>query len=602
MEKPWLQFYDEGVPASIDYPQVDLWTMLSDSIKNYPDRTAIRMILKYLPLGFKLGVKMSYKELEDKVNRLATAMAGMGIKKGDRVAVQIPNSPGTVIAFLATVRLGAIVVNTNPIYTAREMEHQFNDSGANAVVIWNSLYPKLQEIQKKTSVEKVIIYHLNDFMNPVYSYLLKNTLKKTGDWVDVPEGDGVYWMRTLIANNPPNPPKVSISTEDVALFQYTGGTTGVPKAAMLSHRNLIANVKQIDAWVPDMAHGKEVFIGAIPFFHVFGMTVGMLESLFVGGKLVLMPDPRDIKLLMTIIQEEGVTLFPGVPTLYVAIINHSDVSEFNLHSIKVCISGGAPLPVEVQRKFEEMTGGKLREGYGLTETSPVTHANPIYGLYKPGAIGLPFPDVEARIVSLDADENGKFAVLGVGEEGELSVRGPQVMVGYWNRPDETKNVKDDEGWLYTGDIAKMDEDGYFYIVDRKKDLIIASGYNIVPREVEEVLYENPKVQEAVVVGVPDPRRGETVKAFIVLKEGETATEKEIIAFCKERLAPYKVPKLVEFRTELPKSAVGKLLRRALVEEEKAKLAGQTEQAPAEEEAPAEDAPAADDAPDEKPES
>ena len=577
MEKPWLQFYDEGVPASIDYPQVDLWTLLSDTFKNYPDNIAIRMILKYLPLGFKLGVKMTYKELADKVDRLATAMAGMGIKKGDRVAVQVPNSPGTVIAFLATVRLGAIVVNTNPIYTAREMEHQFNDSGAKAIIIWNSLYPKLKEIQDKTSIEKVIVYHLNDFMNPVYSYLLKSTLQKQGQWVDVPEGDGVYHMKTLIANNPPNPPQVDIDTHDVALFQYTGGTTGVPKAAMLMHSNLIANIMQIDAWVPDMAHGKEVFMGAIPFFHVFGMTVGMLESLFVGGKLVLMPDPRDIELLMTIIQEEKVTLFPGVPTLYVAIINHKNVTNYNLHSVKVCISGGAPLPVEVQRRFEEMTSSKLREGYGLTESSPVTHANPIYGLYKVGSIGLPFPDVEARIVSLDPDENGQYKTLGVGEEGELVVRGPQVMKGYWNRPDETAKVLDEEGWLYTGDIAKMDEDGYFYIVDRKKDLIIASGYNIVPREVEEVLYENPKVQEAVVVGVPHPKRGETVKAFIVLKPGETATEEEIIAFCKERLAPYKVPKLVEFRTELPKSAVGKLLRRALVEEEKQKLAAQQQE-------------------------
>jgi len=577
MEKPWLQFYDEGVPASIDYPQVDLWTLLSDSIKNYPDQIAIRMILKYLPLGFKLGVKMTYKDMADKVDRLATAMAGMGIKKGDRVAVQIPNSPGTVIAFLATVRLGAVVVNTNPIYTSREMEHQFNDSGAKAVVIWNSLYPKLLEIQSSTDVEKVIVYHLNDFMNPVYSYLLKSTLKKQGQWVDVPESDGVYWMKTLIANNKPNPPKVDVDTHDVALFQYTGGTTGVPKAAMLMHSNLIANVMQIDAWVNDMAHGKEVFMGAIPFFHVFGMTVGMLESLFVGGKLVLMPDPRDIELLMKIIQEEGVTLFPGVPTLYVAIINHKNVSNYDLKSVKVCISGGAPLPMEVQRKFEEITNGKLREGYGLTETSPVTHSNPIYGLYKAGSIGLPFPDVEARIVSLDPDENGDFQPLGVDEEGELTVRGPQVMKGYWNRPDETAMVLDEEGWLYTGDIAKVDKDGYFYIVDRKKDLIIASGYNIVPREVEEVLYENPKVQEAVVVGVPDPKRGETVKAFIVLKPGETATEKEIIAFCKERLAPYKVPKMVEFRTELPKSAVGKLLRRALLEEEKQKLAEQQQQ-------------------------
>ncbi|RUA15788.1 MAG: long-chain fatty acid--CoA ligase [Clostridia bacterium] len=574
MEKPWLQFYDEGVPSSIDYPEVDLWTLLSDVFKNYPDQVAVRMILKYLPAGFKLGAKLSYRELEDKVNRLATAMAGMGVKKGDRVAVQIPNSPGTVIAFLAIVRIGAIVVNTNPIYTSREMHHQFTDSGAKVVVIWNNLYPKLQEIQKESDIEKVIVFHLNDFMNPVYAYLLKNAMQKSGDWVDVAEGDNVYWMKTLIANNPPHPPHVDISPDDVALFQYTGGTTGTPKAAMLSHRNLIANVLQIDAWVPDMAHGKEVFMGAIPFFHVFGMTVAMLESLYVGGKLVLMPDPRDIETLMKLIQEEGVTLFPGVPTLYIAIINHKHVTNYNLKSVKACISGGAPMPVEVQRQFEEITGGSLREGYGLTETSPVTHSNPIFGKSKAGSIGLPFPDVEARIVSLDPDENGKFQTLGVGEEGELSIRAPQVMVGYWNRPEETRNVKDEEGWLYTGDIAKMDEDGYFYIVDRKKDLIIASGYNIVPREVEEVLFEHPCVQEAIVAGVPHATRGETVKAYVVLKPGETATEQEIIAFCKERLAPYKVPKMVEFRTELPKSMVGKFLRRVLVEEEKAKIAAQ----------------------------
>jgi len=572
MEKPWLQFYDEGVPSSIDYPEVDLWTLFSDAFKNYPDQMAVRMILKYLPAGFKLGAKLSYRELEDKVNRLATAMAGMGVKKGDRVAIQIPNSPGTVIAFLAIVRIGAIVVNTNPIYTSREMNHQFNDSGAKAIVIWNNLYPKLQEIQKETGIEKVIVYYLNDFMNPVYSYLLKSSMEKSGDWVDVPEGDDVYWMKTLIANNPPNPPQVAIDANDVALFQYTGGTTGTPKAAMLSHRNLIANVLQIDGWVPDMAHGKEVFMGAIPFFHVFGMTVSMLESLYVGGKLVLMPDPRDIEMLMKLIQEEGVSLFPGVPTLYIAIINHKHVTNYDLKSVKVCISGGAPMPVEVQRQFEKITGGSLREGYGLTETSPVTHSNPIYGKSKAGSIGLPFPDVEARIVSLDPDENGVFKTLGVGEEGELAIRAPQVMVGYWNRPEETKNVKDEEGWLYTGDIAKMDEDGYFYIVDRKKDLIIASGYNIVPREVEEVLFEHPKVQEAIVAGVPHATRGETVKAYVVLKPGETATEHEIIVFCKERLAPYKVPKMVEFRTELPKSMVGKFLRRVLVEEEKAKIA------------------------------
>ena len=530
------------------------------------------MVLRYLPLGLKIGTSMTYRQLQDRVDRLATAFAGMGVKKGDRIAVQTPNSPGGVIAFLAATRIGAIVVNTNPIYTPREMRHQFEDSGAETIVIWNELYPKLQEIQNQTRIKNVVIYNLTDLIGAPFNRLVKSAREKEGTWVDVAEGNGVYQMTSLLKNNPPSPPDVLIAPDDVALFQYTGGTTGVPKAAMLSHRNLVANILQCSAWLTDLQPGQERFMGAIPFFHVFGMTVAMLLNLKVGGEVFVMPNPRDIGFVMEQIHREKCTIYPGVPAMYIGIINHKDVGKYDLHSIKACISGAAPLPVEVQRKFEEITGGRLREGYGLTEAAPVTHANPIYGESRAGSIGLPFPDVEAHLVSLEPDKDGKFATLSAGEEGELALRGPQVMVGYWNRPDETKNVKDEEGWLYTGDIAKMDEDGYFYIVDRKKDLIIASGYNIVPREVEEVLFEHPKIQEAVVCGVPDAKRGESVKAFVVLKPGEEITGDELIAFCRENLAAYKVPRQVEFRSELPKSMVGKFLRRVLVEEEKAKMA------------------------------
>ncbi len=575
MDKPWLHFYEPETPPSLHYPPKSLWELLQTSFTEYMYRPALTMNLRYLPAGLKIGVSFTYRQLEDRVNRLATALAGMGVKKGDRVAVQTPNSPGGVMAFLAATRLGAIVINTNPIYTPREMRHQFQDSGAETIIIWNELYPKLKEIQADTQIKNVIIYHLNDFIGQPFSTLVKRAREKEGTWMDVAEGQGVYHLSRLIASNPPNPPEVHIDPDDLALFQYTGGTTGVPKAAMLSHRNLVANVLQCNAWFTKVTPGKEKVMGAIPFFHVYGMTTCMLLGLRLGAEIFVMPNPRDIGAIMAMIQREGCTLFPGVPAMYIAIINHKDVGKYNLHSIKACISGAAPLPVEVQKRFEELTGGRLREGYGLTEAAPVTHANPIYGQSRAGSIGLPFPDVEARIVSLDPDADGKFRSLGVGEEGELALRGPQVMAGYWGHESETKKVKDAEGWLYTGDIAKMDEDGYFYIVDRKKDLIIASGYNIVPREVEEILFQHPKVQEAVVAGIPDPKRGETVKAYVVLKPGENATAEEIIAFCRGQLAAYKVPSQVEFRSDLPKSMVGKFLRRVLVEEEKEKMAAKT---------------------------
>ncbi len=577
MEKPWLAHYEDGVPAHLEYPAIPLYQMLEDSARRYPNQTAIKMVLRYLPGGLIIGAELTYAEVLDKVNRLATALYELGVRQGDRVAIQLPNSPHTVIAFYAILKLGAIVVNTNPIYTPREMEHQFSDSGAETILLLNSFYPKLKEIQAKTKIKNVIVCFINDFTGKPFSRLVQRAQQKEGQWEEVPEGRGIYHLKSLLKKYPPKPPEVAVKPDDIALFQYTGGTTGVPKAAMLSHRNLVANTVQCSHWLTDLEPGREIFMGAIPFFHVFGMTVAMALCMYIGGKLIVVPNPRQIDNVMNQIQREHCTIFPGVPAMYIGIINHPEVSKYNLRSVKACISGAAPLPMEVQEKFGEITGGRLVEGYGLTEAAPVTHCNPIYGLRKSGSIGIPLPDVEAKLVSLEPGPDGRPVEVAVGQEGELALRGPQVMMGYWNKPEETANVKDADGWLYTGDIAKMDEDGYFYIVDRKKDLIIASGYNIVPREVEEVLFMHPAVQEAVVAGVPHPVRGETVKAYVVLKPGQKATADEIIAFCRQHLAAYKVPSMVEFRSELPKSMVGKFLRRVLVEEEKQKLAAKQQQ-------------------------
>ena len=421
-------------------------------------------------------------------------------------------------------------------------------------------------MQAKTQIKRVIIADVPDYVPAPFHSMVKRKLHKEGLMVDVPEGNGVYAFRRLLDAHPETPPQVAVSSDDTAFFQYTGGTTGVPKAAMLSHFNLVANTVQVRRWMVTLEDGKERMMGAIPFFHVYGMTVAMSLAIYLGAELIVVPNPRPIEGVMKAIDKERATVFPGVPTMYIGIINHPDVGKYDLKSVKACISGAAPLPMDVQTRFGEITGGRLVEGYGLTEAAPVSHCNPIYGQRKAGSIGLPFPDVEAKIMDYD-----KFLEKPQGEEGELWLRGPQVMQGYWGRPDETAKTITEDGWLRTGDIARLDSDGYFYIVDRLKDIIIASGFNVVPREVEEVLFEHPKVQEAVVAGVPDAYRGETVKAYVVLRSGEAATADELIAFCAERLAPYKVPKQVEFRSELPKTQVGKFLRRVLVEEERKKL-------------------------------
>jgi long-chain acyl-CoA synthetase len=565
MEKPWLAHYENEVPRTIDYPRIPLHQTLEESARKYPSQPAVRLILRYLG-PIRMGALLSYQQLMDQVDRFAAALAALGVTKGDRVALMLPNLPQFVIGFYGALKLGAIVVNTNPTYTAHEVQHQFSDAGAETLVLMSPFYGKLKEIQAQTPVKRVIIADVPDYVPAPSSALVKRTLRKHGLMVDVPEADGVYHFRKLLDAHPEAPPKVTVSPDDTALFQYTGGTTGVPKAAMLTHYNLMANTIQVARWMVTLEEGKERVMGAIPFFHVYGMTVAMSLAIYVGAELIAVPNPRPIDGVMKAIDKERATVFPGVPAMYIGIINHPEVGKYDLKSVKACISGAAPLPMEVQTKFGEITGGRLVEGYGLTEAAPVTHCNPIYGQRKAGSIGVPVPDVEAKIMDYE-----KLVEKPVGDAGELWLRGPQVMKGYWGRLDETAKTITEDGWLRTGDIARMDSDGYFYIVDRLKDIIIASGFNIVPREVEEVIFEHPKVQEAVVAGVPDPYRGETVKAYVVLKPGETATPDEIIKFCAERLAPYKVPKQVEFRSELPKTMVGKFLRRVLVEEEKKKL-------------------------------
>lgn len=570
--QPWFAHYEKGVPTTLNIADLPLHQLLSDTVQKYPNHTAVRLILKYLPLGLKIQSRLSYRELDELTDRFAVALQKLGVRKGDRVSLMMPNIPQQVIAYFGIVKAGATVVNTNPTYTPRELQHQLQDSGAETIILISGLYDRLAQIREHTMVKNVILTDIPTTLGWPFNRLVEKQVRASGIMKDVPPGPGLYNFHALLNGASGKPSRTPVTADDVVLFQYSGGTTGTPKAAMLTHRNLVSNVAQMEAWFATAEAGKEKILGALPFFHVYGMSVAMLFGLSIGAELVITPDPRNRDLILQIIQNERITLYPGVPTSYVAINNHPKVKEYNLRSIKACLSGGAALPVEVAQQFESLTGGKLREGFGMTESSPVISANPINGEARVGSIGLPLPNTEVQIVSLEPDANGDYQPLPQGQEGELLARGPQVMKGYWNRPDETVKTINRQGWLHTGDIAKMDEDGYFYIVDRKKDLIIASGYNVVPREVEEVLFMHPAVLEAAVAGVMDPKRGETVKAYVVLKEGQNANEEEIRSFCKENLAPYKVPTAVEFRKDLPKSQIGKVIRRLLVEEEKAKLA------------------------------
>jgi len=564
VDKPWLKFYEAHVPEHIDYPKVTMPAALEETARKHPDHTA---------LIFK-DAKQSFQEYNQMVDRFAAALQGLGVQKGDRVAIHLPNCPQFPIAYYAALRIGAIVVPCNPVYTAREMRHQVSDSGAEVIVTLSAMYPIIKQIRSDTQLRHVIVAKIKSYFPPFLRLLFTLLLeKKSGHAVDI-SGDGnTHWFQDVLSAAPAKPTPVDISWEDTAVLMYTGGTTGISKGAQLTHQNILVNAYQCRVWL-NMEDAEEICMTALPLYHSYAMTTCMNLCTLTASTMLLIPDPRDLEDVLKSITKHGPTLYPGVPAMYVAINNYPDLGKYDVSSIKACISGAAGLPVEVQQKFQELTGARLVEGYGLSEASPVTHANPIFGDNRVGTIGLPWPDTEVKIVDADTGEKE----LALGEVGELCIRGPQVMKGYWQMPTETANSlrdhKDGGGrWLHTGDMSVMDEDGYFKIVDRKKDMILgAGGYNIYPREVEEVLYEYPKIVEAAAVGIPVEGKGERVKAYVVLREGVTATEEEIIEFCKENLAPYKVPRFVEFRDELPKTMVGKILRRVLLEEEQKKQA------------------------------
>jgi len=554
MEKPWLKHYDPGVPTSIEYPAVPLFHFLEEAARQFPN----------VPATIFFNNKLTYGQLDALVNRFANALIGLGVKKGDRVALYMPNCPQFLIGYFGILKAGGVVVATNPLYAEREVEFQLNDAGVETVLVLSRFYGLLKKVQPRTRIKNVIVTNIKEYFPPVLRLLFTLAKeKKEGHHAEIQPGDST--LNQFLANAPATKPNVPVAPDDIALFQYTGGTTGTSKGAISTHAALVANTLQIRAWLGKYKMGGECYMGALPLFHVYGMVACMNSAISTASSIVLVPQFK-VDEVLPLINKYKPSLFPGVPTMYVAINNHPEVGKYDLRSIRACISGAAPLPVSVKLKFEEISGGKLVEGYGLSEAPTATHCNPLNGVNKPGSIGLPLPDVECKIMDIETGEKE----MPVGEIGELCIRAPQVMKGYWNKPEETARALRN-GWLYTGDIAKMDEEGYFYIVDRKKDMIIVGGFNVYPRDVEEVLYKHPKVKEAAVVGIPDPYRGETVKAYVVLKPGETATTDEIIAYCKENMAKFKVPSAVEFRDQLPKTMVGKILRRVLLEEEKQKI-------------------------------
>ena len=552
----WIRFYESGIPEKLSYPPLNLSSMLADTARKFPDHTALVFF----------GKQISYAELDRLTSRFANALLGLGIRKGDRVALMLPNIPQMVIGYYGTLRAGAIAVATNPLYHAHELEVQLKDSGAVALVAVDMFYPVISPVLAGTGVKQLILCGIKDYLPFPLNLLYPIKAKLEKQWVPVKRVPPIFDFVTLLRNAADTPPAVDVSQDDVAILQYTGGTTGIPKGAMLTHRNLIVNATQCRAWLTVRNEGEERILAAIPFFHVYGMTTAMNFGLLIGAELILLPKFHT-KEVLDAIQKHRPTIFPGIQAMYLAIGNYVKTHKYDLTSIKAAISGAGPLMREVQERFESLTRSRIVEGYGLSEASPVTHANPIFGQRRNGSIGLPWPDTEAKIMDIATGTKE----LPVGETGELVIRGPQVMQGYWNKPEETANALRG-GWLHTGDIAKRDGDGYFYIVDRIKDMIKTVGENVYPREVEEVLYTHPKVKEAVVVGVPHEEfMGEKIKAYVVLKDGVTATEDELIEFCKVELSKFKVPKEIEFRDQLPKTLVGKVLRRVLRDEERNRL-------------------------------
>lgn len=555
-ERPWTRFYEAGVPVSIAYPDAALGAVLAETTAKYPRHTALLFF----------GRRIPYAELDQLATRFANALAGLGVRKGDRVALMLPNIPQMVIAYYGALRLGAIAVATNPLYHEHELEVQLKDSGTETLVAVDMFHPVVSRAIPNTRVKHLVLCGIKDYLPFPLNLLYPIKARIEKQWVPVKRVPPVYDFLALLKGAPATPVAAGVSPDDIAILQYTGGTTGTPKGAVLTHRNLVANAVHNRVWLTMGEEGKERVLAVLPFFHVYGMTTAMNLGVLMGSELILLPKFHT-KEVLEFINKERPTIFPGIQAMYLAIGNYSKVKQYDLTSIKAAISGAGPLMREVQERFEYLTGAKIVEGYGLSEASPVTHCNPLLGKRKIGSIGLPFPDMDARIMDIETGETE----MPVGEAGELVVRGPQVMKGYWNKPEETANALRG-GWLHTGDIATMDGEGYFYIVDRIKDMIKTVGENVYPREVEEVLYTHPKVKEAVIVGIPEEFKGEMIKAYIVLKDGEQATSEEIIGYCREQLSKFKVPKVVEFRDQLPKTLVGKVLRRILRDEEMRKQA------------------------------
>ncbi|MGE7877352.1 long-chain-fatty-acid--CoA ligase [Peribacillus muralis] len=563
-QKPWQAIYPEQIPAVLSYEDKPLYSFLKESAEEFPDKASIHF----------QGKELSYREVYESALKFAAYLKSIGLQKGERVAVMLPNCPQGVIAFFGILMAGGVVVQTNPTYTERELEYQLKDSGAKMILVMDILFPRVTAIASRTNVEHIVVTAIKEYLpfpkNLIYPFIQK---KQYGIVVKVEHAGNHHLFTEIMKRKIPEEVAEPIDVnEDLALLQYTGGTTGFPKGVMLTHKNLLANTKMCNAWLYKSRRGEERVLAILPFFHVYGMTTVMVLSVMEGNTMIIMPK-FDIEATLKTIQKQKPTMFPGAPTMYIGLLNHPDIAKYDLSSINACISGSAALPLEVQEQFEKLTGGKLVEGYGLSETSPVTHANFIWDQPRvKGSIGLPWPDTDSVILSLETGEE-----LPPNEIGEIAIKGPQVMQGYWNRPEETESTFKN-GWLLTGDLGYMDEQGFFYVVERKKDTIIAGGFNIYPREVEEVLYEHEAIQEVVVAGIPDPYRGETVKAYVVLKKNATATEAELNEFARKNLASYKVPRSYEFREELPKTTIGKILRRVLIEEEKKKLSDERKEA------------------------
>ncbi|MDD9899512.1 MAG: long-chain fatty acid--CoA ligase [Alphaproteobacteria bacterium] len=571
---PWQNSYPVDIDWNADIPQTTMVKMFDETVKKNARRTALNF----------MGKKMTYAELGKAADRFAKGLQQQGIGKGSKVGLCLPNTPFYAIAYYGAMKAGATVVNFNPLYAEKEIEHQINDSQTDLMVTVNvkQVQSKVEKMLGKTSLKKIVSCDLADALPTVKgtAFRVLNAVKGLAGKSDTmkTKKDASHARFGDMLKNDGKFTPVPTTPEDVAVLQYTGGTTGVPKAAMLTHGNLTANVEQAGMWfnagkLPD-PEKKEKMLAVLPFFHVFSMTVQLNLTLKMGAELVMMPK-FELKELLKTIDKQKPTIFAGVPTIYKAMADAPDVKKYDLSSLELCVSGGAPLPEGIKNDFHKLTGLELVEGYGLSESSPIAIANPVNGVKKTNSIGLPVPRTEVKIVDLKVPD--KEQPLKV--EGEICLRGPQVMKGYWNRPDETEKVLDKQGFLHTGDVGYMDDDGYVFIVDRIKDMIIASGLKVFPRKVEEAIMEHPKVSEVMVAGVQDPYRGETVKAWMVPKLGETLDAAEMKTFLKSRLAPYEMPKMMEFRDSLPKTMIGKPDRKALLAEEAAKQAAKKPAAP-----------------------